>query len=290
MPCPRSPGGPHLGPLDDLARVREVGDELGMEVVTYWGELAGPEALERARSVGAAGLAGDLCVDGSIGSRTASLRAPYADAETSGARYLSDDEITEHLRTCTRAGMPAGFHCIGDDAVASAVAGLRKVAAELGPAAVRAARHRLEHVEMLATHDMAPLAELGVVASVQPGFDTAWGGPGELYETRLGETRAATMNRFGALHRAGVRLAFGTDAPVTPLAGWALVGGAVQHSRAEERMDPMDAFAAATVGGWYAAGGGSGAGRVVQARPGGPLAEGEVGSLACPPASRRPPA
>ena len=70
-------GGPHLGPLQDLVRVREVGAELGLNVVTYWGELAAPESLARARSVGAAGLAGDLCIDGAIGSRTAALRHPY---------------------------------------------------------------------------------------------------------------------------------------------------------------------------------------------------------------------
>ena len=64
-------GGPHLGPLEDLTRVREVARELGLGVVCYWGEKATPESIQRARAVGAAGLAGDLCVDGAIGSRTA---------------------------------------------------------------------------------------------------------------------------------------------------------------------------------------------------------------------------
>ena len=62
--------------------MREAGAEVGLGVVAYWGELASPEAFARARSVGAAGLAGDLCVDGSIGSRTAALRTAYADADT----------------------------------------------------------------------------------------------------------------------------------------------------------------------------------------------------------------
>ena len=125
-------GGPHLGPLEDLRRVREVGAELGLGVVGYWGELAASEAIDRARDVGAAGLAGDLCIDGAIGSRTAALRPPYADAEHRGARYLDDDEIRDHLVACTRAGLQAGFHCIGDDAVAAAVAGLRHAAEVLG--------------------------------------------------------------------------------------------------------------------------------------------------------------
>jgi len=247
-------GGPHLGPLADLARVREVGEEVGLDVVTYWGELASAGAFARARSVGAAGLAGDLCVDGSIGSRTAALHTAYADAAHRGARYLDDDEIAGHLADCTRAGLPAGFHCIGDAAVAAALAGLRRAAAEVGADAIRRVRHRLEHLELVAAEDIPTLAELGVAASVQPAFDAEWGRLGELYETRLGPDRARTMNPFRSLARAGVRLAFGTDAPVTPVAGWAMVQTAVQHSRPDQRLSMADAFAAATEGGHWAAG------------------------------------
>jgi predicted amidohydrolase YtcJ len=245
-------GGPHLGPLQDLVRVREEAAALGLQAVTYWGELATPESLGRARSAGAVGLAGDLCVDGAIGSHTAALREPYADAGTRGVRYLSDEQISAHVLACTRAGVQAGFHCIGDDAVAAAVNGLRRAAEELGTEAVRTARHRLEHVEMVDRCDLATLADLGVVASVQPAFDAAWGGPGELYASRLG-VRARTMNPFGDLHRAGVALAFGTDAPVTPLAGWETVRAAVQHGRPGQRLDVTVAFDAATRGAHRAA-------------------------------------
>ena len=245
-------GGAHLGPLQDLVRVREEAAALGVRAVTYWGELASPATLEAAREVGAAGLAGDLCVDGAIGSHTAALREPYADTDGRGIRYLDGEQITGHLRDCTRAGVQAGFHCIGDDAVAAVVDGLRRTADLLGATAVRAARHRLEHVEMVDAADLATLAELGVVASVQPGFDAAWGGPGELYEQRLGR-RATTMNPFGDLYRAGVALALGTDAPVTPLAGWETVRAAVQHGRPDQRLDVATAFDAATRGGHLAA-------------------------------------
>lgn len=247
-------GGPHLGPIADLARVREVGAELGVRVVAYWGELADTdgEVLARARDAGAVGLAGDLCVDGAVGSHTAALREPYADASGHGVRYLDDDQVTAHLVACTRAGVQGGFHCIGDDAVSAAVTGLRRTAALLGADAVRAARHRLEHLEMVDPADLATLAELGVVASVQPAFDAAWGGPGELYEQRLGK-RAAGMNPLGDLHRAGVPLAFGTDAPVTPLAGWETVRAAVRHWRPDQRLDVAVAFEAAARGAHQAA-------------------------------------
>jgi predicted amidohydrolase YtcJ len=246
-------GGPHLGPIEDLTRVREVAAALGMGVASYWGQLATEPTIEWARRAGLAGLAGDLCIDGAIGSRTASLRRPYADAETRGARYLSEQQICDHVIACTEAGLQAGFHCIGDDAVAAAVVGLRKAAAILGVLRVRAARHRLEHVEMISGPDIATLAELGVIASVQPAFDANWGKPGELYEQRLGPARAKRMNRFATLHRCGVPLAFGSDAPVTPLAGWATVRAAVRHWQPTERMTVASAFDAATRGAHWAA-------------------------------------
>ncbi len=246
-------GGPHLGPLEDLTRVRQVANQLGLGIVCYWGELASTASIQRARAVGAAGLAGDLCIDGAIGSRTAALRDAYSDADGRGARYLSQDEIGDHLVACTRAGLQGGFHCIGDDAVAAAVEGLRHAARVLRPERIRAARHRLEHLEMVSEGDLETLAELGVVASVQPAFDAAWGHSGELYEQRLGQDRASAMNPFGTLGRRGVPLAFGTDAPVTPLTGWGMVRDAVQHSRVPERMALADAFDAATRGAHWAA-------------------------------------
>ena len=252
-------GGPHLGPIEDLVRVREAADELGIGLVCYWGELASIEALAKGRSVGAAGLAGDLCIDGSIGSHTASLFEPYRDQDPAtpagkGTRYLSDDEIAGHIIDCTRAGVQAGFHCIGDEAVTAAVEGLRRAASVVGLAALRRGRHRLEHVEMAAEAVFATLATYGVIASMQPAFDAYWGGPGELYEQRLGEARAAQMNRWGSLRRAGVGLALGTDSPVTPLAAWETVRAAVRHSRSTERLTVEEAFAAATLGGHRAAG------------------------------------
>jgi predicted amidohydrolase YtcJ len=245
-------GGPHLGPIEDLTRVRDVAAELGMGIVSYWGELATEPIIEWAQQAGAAGLAGDLCVDGAIGSRTASLRERYIDAETRGARYLSEQQIADHVIACTRAGLQAGFHCIGDDAIAAAVSGLRLAAATLGVRRIRTARHRLEHVEMASNADIATLAELGVVASMQPAFDATWGKPGELYEQRLGPSRAHVMNRLGTLERSGVRLALGTDSPVTPLAGWATVRAAVQHWQPGERLSIRSAFHAATRGGHWA--------------------------------------
>lgn len=260
-------GGPHLGPYADLRRVADAGRSLGIRVVTYWGEQASSDLIADVTAEGVRGLAGDLCVDGALGSRTAWLSHPYADADPAdadqadltdsvptGARYLTREQITDHLRRCTRAGMSGGFHVIGDAAVSAAVRALEDVAAELGVDAVRSARHRLEHVELVTPAQIAILARLGVAGSVQPAFDAAWGGPGELYEQRLGVHRAWTMNPLHTWQQAGGVVAYGTDAPVTPLAGWAMVADAVRHTRPDQRIGIRAALHAATRGGHLAAG------------------------------------
>ncbi|MDT7704309.1 MAG: hypothetical protein QOJ30_6634 [Pseudonocardiales bacterium] len=246
--------GPDVSGRDDLADLLGadlLGADSGVEVVGYWGEAVGTadEARDLVARTGAAGLAGDLFVDGSIGSRTAALREPYTDAPgCRGNRYLDADAVAAHLVACTRAGIRAGFHVIGDRGADLVLAGLDAAAAATSPEAVRAARHRLEHLEMVDARQIARLAELGVVASVQPAFDAAWGGPAGMYATRLGPARAATMNPFAQLHAAGVPLEFGSDSPVTPVDPWAGVRAAVEHTNPDLAVDPGTALAAHTGG------------------------------------------
>lgn len=207
---------------------------------------------------GAHALGGDLVVDGAIGSRTAALTSPYRDCPTSsGVRYLTDQQIVEHLVACTLAGVQAGFHAIGDDAVSAVGRALTVAVQRLGEhATVRLAgcAHRIEHAEMADREAIAAFARTGVVASMQPMFDAAWGGEDGLYTRRLGPDRAAPMNDFAGLAAAGVALAFGSDAPVTPIGPWAAVQAAVHHRTPDSGLSPRAAFTAHTRGGHRAAG------------------------------------
>jgi predicted amidohydrolase YtcJ len=244
---------PHITSPEDLAGlVGLAAVEPLPDVVPYWGELGA--GIERARTLGARGVAGDLSVDGSLGSRSARLSEPYADEPSSrGSLYIDQEAATEHVITCTKAGLQAGFHCIGDEAIWIAVTAISRAAEACGLADVVAARHRLEHVEILDADLIPELARLGVVASVQPAFDALWGGDDGMYATRLGPERAIASNPFAALARAGVTLALGSDSPVTPLGGWEAVRAAAYHHAPEQRMSVRGAFSAATRGGWRAA-------------------------------------
>jgi predicted amidohydrolase YtcJ len=242
---------PHISAPDEAELVAAAAAEPRTpEVVTYWGALA--PAVDAPEET--LGLAGDLCIDGSIGSRTAALNDPYADADTRGYQYLDVDEITEHVVFCTRAGQQAGFHVIGDAAHDAVLAGFRRAAVTVGRDALIARRHRLEHVEMIDEADIATLAEYGIVASVQPAFDAAWGGPDDLYARRLGTDRAQRMNPYARMHRAGVVLAFGSDTPVTPFDPWGGVRAAMMHHTADQQLTGGSAFDAHTRGGYRATG------------------------------------
>ncbi|MEU5610762.1 amidohydrolase [Streptomyces sparsogenes] len=248
--------GPDISGEDDLAGLlRLAAEEPGPRVFGYWAEAAASAAdLDKVRDLGALGAAGDLFADGSLGSHTAHLHQPYADAPHTGTAHLDAAAIAAHVVACTEAGLQAGFHAIGDAAVTTVVEGVRAAADKVGLARVRAARHRVEHAEMLTPDTIAAFAELGLTASVQPAFDAAWGGESGMYAQRLGPERARTLNPYAALLRAGVPLALGSDSPVTPLDPWGTVRAAAFHRTPEHRVSARAAFTAHTRGGWRAIG------------------------------------
>ncbi|MFI9588666.1 amidohydrolase [Streptomyces sp. NPDC052236] len=248
--------GPDISDEDDFTSLLSLAEaEPGPRVVGYWAEqVADAKGAQRIRELGAIGAAGDLFVDGSLGSHTACLHAPYADAAHTGAAHLDRSAIAAHVVACTEAGLQAGFHAIGDAALTAVAEGFRGAAKTLGIARVRAARHRVEHAEMLTPDTIAAFAEFGLTASVQPAFDAAWGGEEGMYAQRLGVERARTLNPYAALLRAGVPLAFGSDSPVTPLDPWGTIRAAAFHRNPEHRISVRAAFTAHTRGGWRAIG------------------------------------
>lgn len=247
--------GPDIGGLDDWAAVRDIAH--GVDVVGYWGEAvtSAGAARELMLTTRARGLAGDLFVDGALGSRTAWLHEPYSDApECCGNSYLDTDAIAAHLAACTEAGITAGFHVIGDAAVTAVVDALARVVDRFGAPAVARCGHRLEHLEMVTADQAAQLGAWGVIASMQPNFDALWGGDDGMYAQRLGSGRVHGLNQFALLASQGVPLSFGSDTPVTSMNPWETVRAAARHQTPGSAVSTRAAFAAATRGGWRAGG------------------------------------
>lgn len=247
--CVHEMGGPDLMGAEDLDAWRD--GRWPIEVVPYWAGLDLGFASERdLRQIG-----GDLLLDGSLGSHTAALGAPYADANSSGQLELDDATLVEFLREATEAGVQVGVHAIGDAAIRQAVRCWRTVEDELPghlKADVRRSRHRLEHAEVIPPELYTAIAELGLVVSAQPVFEAYWGGESGLYERRLGSERRSWTNPFRPLADHGVPLAFGSDSNVTPMDPWEWIHAAQHHPDERYAVTRLEGVSASTLGGRHA--------------------------------------
>jgi predicted amidohydrolase YtcJ len=148
-------------------------------------------------------------MDGSLGSRTAAMKAPYSDdAGNTGLPQFAQPDLDALALARAKAGFQLGFHAIGDKAAEMALDAFAQ------PGISNHARNRIEHAQVVDPADVLRFAKLGVIASMQPSHlltDMNWA------ELRLGPKRAAFSYAWKAFLDAGVRLAFGTDYPVEPI-------------------------------------------------------------------------
>lgn len=199
---------------------------------------------------GLTAIGGDLPLDGSIGARTAWLLAPYRDGGK-GVGYLVDDELAEFFHGGHAAGLQVGVHAIGDRAIDQVLTAWERVYQALDSRErrhFRARRHRVEHFEMATTSHVERAAMLGLAVSVQPAFDTVWGGHGGLYEQALGTDRAGAMNPFRTMLERGVEVGLGSDAPITPLDPMLAIGALERHHDPVQRLSRLDAVRLQTIG------------------------------------------
>lgn len=244
-----------------------------IDVQAYWAEpVVDPSGLLRP--------GGDLFLDGSIGSCTAAMRHPYTDPAghpVTGELFWDDDTLIEFVVAATHARVGAGVHAIGDRAVEQALRAVAAAADICGVAAVRDARHRIEHVEVISRAQVDVMAHLGVTASVQPAFDATWNGPEGLYEQRFGRHAADDTNPFDWFDTAGVALCLSSDSAVTPMDPWGGVQAAQTH-HGGHGIARGTALHAATIGGHRAVGAEEDVGALIPGRradlvawPGDPL-------------------
>ncbi|OPZ65653.1 MAG: N-substituted formamide deformylase precursor [Firmicutes bacterium ADurb.Bin506] len=196
--------------------------------------------------------------DGSLGSHTAHMLKPYEDTENDyGIEVTPKEEMAKLVGRAVLNNIGCAIHAIGDRANRDILDIFDSVKED---SAARRLTHRIEHVQLLHPNDVRRLADLGVVASMQPVHvlgdiriaDLHWGG------------RSRWAYAFKSLARSGATLAFGSDAPVEtpdPLRGlYAAVIRKEPGSEAqfgwypEERLTVEETLRAYTVGAARAAG------------------------------------
>ena len=178
-----------------------------------WAELSGqlPDRIYRDDWFQYQGLKG-FC-DGSLGSHTALMLEPYADTPEAAGIFDTDWEDPQAVAAIIGQADQQGFqtvvHAIGDRANREVLKVYETVIRQNGP---RDRRFRIEHAQHLHPDDQRRLAELGVITSVQP---THCVDDVRYIEQLLGD-RCAYAYPFRSLLDLGVRLAFGSDWPVSP--------------------------------------------------------------------------
>lgn len=155
-------------------------------------------------------------MDGSLGSRTAWMLAPYAKPlpdqtsltglPRSGA---TDGTYARGIREAAKANLQVIVHAIGDRA--------NRVILDLFEANatnLRSRRFRIEHAQHTSPRDIPRFGKLGVIASMQP-FHKA--DDGRYCEEVIGTSRSRSSYAYRDLLRTGAKLAFGSDWSVVTL-------------------------------------------------------------------------
>jgi predicted amidohydrolase YtcJ len=228
------------------------------------------ELLEHAHELGLGSGFGDdwlrigsvkAFMDGALGPRTAAMFEPYAgEPENRGILLMDGEQLFEHGRRAADVGLGMAVHAIGDRAnheVLAAYEHLRRYETENS---LPHLRHRIEHVQVLHPDDTSRLAQLDVIASMQPIHATS----DMLMADRYWGDRTAYAYALKTQLEAGAHVAFGSDAPVeSPNPFWG-IHAAVTRRRAdgspgpdgwrpEQRLALQQALEGFTLGPAYAA-------------------------------------
>ncbi len=194
-------------------------------------------------------------MDGSLGSRTAAMLAPYDDdPKNAGIPRYEQKDLDQKAVERAKAGFQLGFHAIGDRGTRMALDAFALAEKE---SKKRDFRFRIEHAQVVAPEDYKRFKELGVIASMQPNHlltDMNWA------ESRIGEARAKHSYAWKEFLDEGVKLAFGTDYPVEPITPFRGIYCAVTRKNEagtkeyfpDQKLTIHEAIAAYTTGSAYA--------------------------------------
>ena len=180
----------HTLPPEEVERAKAMGIELGKGSERLWfGQVK-------------------LFADGTLGSGTALLHAPYTDnPNTKGLECLTVAQLQERMELAYRHGGDVAVHAIGDLAVSNVLQAIR--AARRVVKGKR--RDRIEHVQLVQPDDLEVFKALDVVASVQPVHLLT---DMPVAEKKWGMGRCRYAYAWKSMLTRGVRVQFGSDAPV----------------------------------------------------------------------------
>ncbi|MBI3836184.1 MAG: amidohydrolase [Planctomycetes bacterium] len=159
-----------------------------------------------------------LYMDGSLGSRTAYMREPFADAAPEAPHprgqltaFASSPNFLDDIALADAKGLQLAAHAIGDEANHLVLNAYEEAAKRNGGSGKR---HRVEHAQHLLVSEIPRFKQLGVVASMQPYHKAD---DGRYAEKAIGRERLKGSYAFRQLLDAGALLIFGSDWPVVTM-------------------------------------------------------------------------
>jgi predicted amidohydrolase YtcJ len=186
-----------------------------------------------------------MFADGALGNRTASMLQPYVDEPNNwGVAATDPEEMLEQALAASAAGLSLTIHAIGDRANRDVLNVLAEVRKDEGRRTKETSsfishpsslRHRVEHVQCIHPDDLPRLAQLDVIASVQPIHATSDMGIVDRY---WGPARAPEAYPFRRVLDSGARLVFGSDGPIEPHAPLIGIHAAVTRRRGDGSPGP----------------------------------------------------
>lgn len=174
-------------------------------------------------------------MDGALGPQTAAMLEPYQNSDGLGMLLKSEDEIYQMGREAVSAGLSLAIHAIGDRAnrtLLDALARIREFEEEQG---LKPLPHRIEHVQLIHPEDIPRLAELNLIASMQP-----FHGPSDrvMAEAYWGQ-RTQFSYAPKLLVDQGTQVIFGSDAPVESPHPWYGIHAAVTRRAQDGSPGPQ---------------------------------------------------
>jgi predicted amidohydrolase YtcJ len=181
--------------------------------------------------------------DGVAENFTAALLEPYVDTTNRGISMHEPEELARMVTLLDAQGFQVHVHTIGDRAVRETLDAVEAAQRANGR---RDARHHLAHIQFVHPDDAPRFRQLGVVANAQPYWACREAYVTELTEPFVGPERSSYMYPFGSLHRAGARLAFGSDWTVSTPDPLQQLEVAVNRIRPDDRgavpLNPSEAL------------------------------------------------
>jgi predicted amidohydrolase YtcJ len=156
-----------------------------------------------------------LFIDGVMETLTAQMLEDYPGFPgNKGAPLYSPEDFAAIVSRADAHGLQVSTHAIGDGGVRTTLDAYEAAQRKNG---VRDSRHRIEHIELIHPDDIPRLAQLGIVASLQPiaGVGVP-GSPHEPILSRVGKNLPYAY-AWQTLRNTGAAIAFSSDWPVAPL-------------------------------------------------------------------------